>query len=223
MCLWETNCHVKPHILISCCDDTFCEPFSTLVVVYSGRGNHEDSITSGGINLSTCEAKRDQSLVCRTCRSPTASYSWVRWCCPSRRISDDSTAGALILSERAASIKINKSYTIIKSFVLQIRLDWYLWGYEDIMPVCANAMQGARWKCTRRLQRASSTLKQETNHRTMHRNIFANDCIHATRIQHSSGVGLQDLPLATTSYSWVRWCCPHVEYPMIQRLAAHVY
>ena len=86
--------------------------------------------------------KETAMLISSTCRSPTTSYSWVRWCCPSRRISDDSTAGALILSERAASIKISKSYTIIKSFVLQIRLDWYLWGYEDIMPVCVNAMQG---------------------------------------------------------------------------------
>lgn len=41
--------------------------------------------------------------------------SWVRWYSPSRRISDDSTAGgARILSERAASIKMNKSYTILQ-------------------------------------------------------------------------------------------------------------
>ena len=35
----------------------------------------------------------------------------------------------------------------------------------------------------------------------MHRNIFAKDCGHATTIEHSSGVGLQDLPLADDRFT----------------------
>jgi hypothetical protein len=98
------------------------KPFSMLVVVCSAHGNLEDTVLQVVALVQQQHVERDRIVGSSTCRQAARRRLRVVECddgCPSCRISDDSTAGVLVL-RTACSIKINKSYMILRNEVFDV-------------------------------------------------------------------------------------------------------